>query len=63
VLLFCLPASFIFDFVLKVWTWALRRLSSGPQFHDKRVKEIQAKVNPPTFSLVNVTLVISFELN
>jgi len=44
VLLFCLPASFIFDLVLKVRKWVLRRMSAGPEFHDKRVKEIQAKV-------------------
>ncbi|KAG6450980.1 hypothetical protein O3G_MSEX006859 [Manduca sexta] len=43
VVLFCLPASFIFSVMLRVRGY-LRRLGSDPQRHDSAVREIQARV-------------------
>lgn len=44
VLFVCLPASFIFDILLKVWSRATRFFSAGPESHHSRVKGIQSKV-------------------
>lgn len=44
VLIFCLPASFIFDLVLKTRHWFYHTFLSAPEDHDKRVKEIQRRV-------------------
>ncbi|KAG7301159.1 hypothetical protein JYU34_014007 [Plutella xylostella] len=43
VVLFCLPASFLFELLLQTRN-KLRRWSSSPQGHDDRVKEIQRQV-------------------
>jgi len=44
VVFFCLPASYVFNLLLTVRNWVVRRLSSGPEDHFKRVREIQSKV-------------------
>lgn len=44
VLFFCLPASIIFDLILKTWQHIHRHLISAHEDHDKRVKEIQRRV-------------------
>nr|CAB3237582.1 delta(24)-sterol reductase-like [Phallusia mammillata] len=43
ILFFCLPASFVFDLCLKASNW-IRRSTSSPQLHDKRVRKIQDEV-------------------
>lgn len=45
VLLFCLPASFIFDLGLQLRNWFYRTVLSAPQRHDERVRQIQSQVN------------------
>ncbi|KAF4524864.1 hypothetical protein B566_EDAN012820 [Ephemera danica] len=46
VVLFCLPASFLFDIILNIRNKINRTLmSGGPASHDKRVRTIQSKVN------------------
>lgn len=44
VLFFCLPASFLFDLVLKSQQFLYRTFLSSPHHHDKRVRDIQTKV-------------------
>lgn len=44
VLVFCLPASFIFDLILQVRNWFYQQIFSSPDYHDRRVKTIQDKV-------------------
>lgn len=44
IFLFCLPASFIFDLVLELRLWFKNRFFSAPWQHDKRVQDIQSKV-------------------
>lgn len=44
VLFFCLPASFIFDILLKWRVQLERKFSSVPQEHSKRVMDIQSQV-------------------
>ncbi|CAL8078831.1 unnamed protein product [Orchesella dallaii] len=44
VLFFCLPASFIFDLVLRFKVWLQRSLSNVPETHQQRVAEIQKQV-------------------
>ena len=44
VLLFCLPASFIFDVGLQLRNWFYRTVLSAPQRHDDRVRQIQSQV-------------------
>lgn len=44
ILLFCLPASFIFDLILSLRTKIYRLFFSSPENHDKRVKKIQSKI-------------------
>lgn len=44
VLLFCLPASFIFDVALQLRNWFYRTVLSAPQRHDERVRQIQSQV-------------------
>lgn len=44
VVFFCLPASFIFDLVLKTRNKINRFFFSSPQEHDKRVRKIQSQV-------------------
>ncbi|XP_046464383.1 delta(24)-sterol reductase-like [Daphnia pulex] len=44
VLLFCLPASFLFDLVLQLRNWFNRTFLSAPQRHDTRVRQIQSQV-------------------
>ncbi|XP_034245473.1 delta(24)-sterol reductase-like [Thrips palmi] len=43
VLLFCLPASFVFSLLLSARAW-LRARNSSPQHHDARVRDIQRAV-------------------
>lgn len=45
VVLFCLPASFIFDLCFQLRNWFYRTVLSAPQKHDERVRAIQAKVS------------------
>lgn len=47
VLLFCLPASLIFDLIMQLRNWFFRKILSAPQRHDERVRAIQAQVNIP----------------
>nr|XP_002125856.3 delta(24)-sterol reductase-like [Ciona intestinalis] len=44
VVLFCLPASFIFDVCLRFRNWVIRYLFSAPHQHNERVRTIQAAV-------------------
>lgn len=44
ILLFCLPASFVFDLVLTIRTKLYRILFSSPKLHDTRVAKIQKQV-------------------
>ncbi len=44
IFLFCLPASFLFDLVLAFRIWFKNRFFSAPWQHDKRVQDIQSKV-------------------
>ena len=44
VLLFCLPASFLFDLGLQLRNWFYRTILSAPQRHDERVRQIQSQV-------------------
>lgn len=44
IFIFCLPASFIFDLVLELRLWFKNRFFSAPWQHDKRVQDIQSKV-------------------
>lgn len=44
VLLFCLPASFIFNLLLEVRKCIYTKLFSSPRRHDERVRKIQAQV-------------------
>lgn len=44
VLFFCLPASFIFNSVLKFQQVLYRTFFSSPQYHENRVREIQKRV-------------------
>lgn len=45
VLLFCLPASFVFDLVLQFRNWFYRNALSAPLRHDERVRQIQTQVS------------------
>ncbi|KAF7286917.1 hypothetical protein GWI33_003184 [Rhynchophorus ferrugineus] len=45
VLLFCLPASLIFDFVLSLYVKFQKQLLGSPMKHDERVRAIQKSVN------------------
>ncbi|ODN03240.1 Delta(24)-sterol reductase [Orchesella cincta] len=44
VLFFCLPASFVFDLILRFKVWVQRSLSNVPETHQQRVAEIQKQV-------------------
>jgi delta24-sterol reductase len=44
IVFFVLPASFIFDSVLRVHRWLTIKAGAGPQKHDDRVKKIQDHV-------------------
>lgn len=44
ILLFCLPASFVFDLIISLRAKIRRLLFSSPQNHDRRVREIQIQV-------------------
>jgi len=44
IVLFCLPASFVFDACLQLHTWFRRTFLSAPEDHHKRVQAIQRKV-------------------
>lgn len=44
ILFFCLPASFIFDLILRCRTYLLRKLFGTTQTHDKKVQDIQYQV-------------------
>ncbi|PAA94059.1 hypothetical protein BOX15_Mlig017234g1 [Macrostomum lignano] len=44
IVLFCLPASFIFDTGLSLYKWFQRTLLSAPERHDARVRQIQRRV-------------------
>jgi len=44
VLLFCLPASLIFDLIMQLRNWFFRKVLSAPQRHDERVRSIQSQV-------------------
>lgn len=44
ILIFCLPVSYIFNFLLHIRSKIHRKLFSGPQHHDKRVRNIQKQV-------------------
>ena len=46
VVLFCLPASFLFDVVFRLRAWVRRELLAAPNKHSQRVAEIQARVSP-----------------
>lgn len=41
IVLFCLPASFIFDFIINLAIWLRRKLYSSPEKHFDRVRQIQ----------------------
>ena len=45
VVLFCLPASFLFDVVFRLRAWVRRELLAAPNSHHRRVAEIQARVS------------------
>ena len=51
VLLFCLPASFIFDIALRAKIWLERKLTLTPGTHEERVAQIQAQVRKLNFNL------------
>ncbi|XP_078661242.1 delta(24)-sterol reductase-like isoform X2 [Branchiostoma floridae x Branchiostoma belcheri] len=44
ILVFCLPASFLFDTCLQLRNWFRRRFLSAPEKHDERVREIQRRI-------------------
>ncbi|KAF0308059.1 Delta(24)-sterol reductase [Amphibalanus amphitrite] len=44
VVLFCLPASFLFDVAFRLRAWVRRELLAAPNKHHQRVAEIQARV-------------------
>ncbi|XP_019613547.1 PREDICTED: delta(24)-sterol reductase-like [Branchiostoma belcheri] len=44
ILVFCLPASFLFDTCLQLRNWFRRRFLSAPEKHDDRVREIQRRI-------------------
>ena len=44
ILIFCLPASFLFDLVFQLKNWFYRVVLSAPQRHDERVRQIQSQV-------------------
>lgn len=45
ILIFCLPASLLFDLVLRTWVWIQRKISpAAGHTHDQRVADIQAQV-------------------
>lgn len=44
ILIFCLPAGFIFDLVYKSKKWLYQKAFSRPRFHDYKVNKIQYKV-------------------
>lgn len=44
VIVFCLPASFIFDLGLRLKNWFYRAIASSPKYHNNRVNDIQRKV-------------------
>ena len=44
VVLFCLPASFVFDVAFRLRAWVRRELLAAPNKHSQRVAEIQARV-------------------
>ena len=47
VVLFCLPASFVFDVAFRMLAWVRRELLAAPNKHPQRVAEIQARVSAP----------------
>lgn len=53
VLLFCLPASFLFDLAFQLRNWFYRSVLSAPQQHDDRVRQIQNKVKITWLSFLN----------
>ncbi|XP_018321457.1 delta(24)-sterol reductase isoform X2 [Agrilus planipennis] len=44
IIAFCLPASYIFDFILNIQKFLYHFLFSSPKSHDQRVRKIQRKV-------------------
>ncbi|EFX76695.1 hypothetical protein DAPPUDRAFT_106816 [Daphnia pulex] len=59
VLLFCLPASFLFDLVLQLRNWFNRTFLSASQRHDTRVRQIQSqdlchKISIPLYDILEL---------
>ncbi|XP_066299618.1 delta(24)-sterol reductase-like isoform X2 [Branchiostoma lanceolatum] len=44
ILVFCLPASFLFDTCLQLRNWFRRTFLSAPEKHDERVRDIQRRI-------------------
>lgn len=44
IVLFCLPASFIFDTIMQTRKWLYQKLYSSPDKHNDRVRQIQSHV-------------------
>lgn len=44
VVFFCLPASFIFNLILTTRNWFVRKISSAPEQHYLRVRQIQSQI-------------------
>lgn len=45
ILIFCLPASLVFDFGIQLKNWFYRTIISSPGKHNERVRNIQKKVS------------------
>lgn len=45
IVLFCLPASFLFDQTFKLWKLFYLKFCSAPEQHDENVRSVQRKVS------------------